>query len=259
MKIIYAFFSIVFICFLTILIFEVIFQIIPKVYKNIPESSKYSYVYILGESSSAGYPYLKLSYSKILKHILNNKIDNKEIVLIDLSYPGCQLYHQYISYFIYKYFHPFKKGIVLMYMGTNNWAIKKEYSDFSRNILLKFNLVSLFDKYFNLIISKLTCLNISAGDFEYEYEKIVKLAKKFGDDISLSTIIGNYGGFPPEEESYRNEFDLIDEEFFNFRFDNAYRLCQKYLQNDNYPRKAQFFYKYFTNMTILFPKLMKHI
>lgn len=262
-KFIYLLISLIVAFIISCIFFEIFLNVIAVIYRNISKSNNCSYVYILGESTSAGFPYGKLSYSNALKDILDNKIDDKEIVIVNLSYIGCQLYHQYIKYFIHKYLHPNQKGILLLYIGTNDWAVKEKFNDFYRFIFLKSNIIKLFDKYIELFIKRCFLSTFSLSDFQYEYEKIVKLGKLFDDEIYISTIAGNYSGFSPDDgridtESmillnysnlssdkgvYFEEIKKIDDEFFCGHYDNVEKMCRKYLEDGNYPVKSQFLYR----------------
>ncbi|MDD5101600.1 MAG: hypothetical protein PHH62_01265 [Endomicrobiaceae bacterium] len=232
-KRIYYFISILIIIFFTIILFEILLQSIPIVYRNLPTNNEKIYVYSLGESSAYGVPYSgKISYAKILKYIANNEIDNKKIELIVLAKPGEKLFHQYIRYLIYKYMHPLQRGIVLLYAGTNDYAdIKDEY------INQKFILSGLLN---NIIYG--------VKNFKYEYERIILLANKFDDDIYMSTIAGNYAGFMPgnisqfENNEFKKEIDNIDYLFLKEQYKQSFIQCDKILNKyDN--AKAHIYYR----------------
>jgi hypothetical protein len=215
--------------------FEIILQTIPLFSRIIPENSKIQYVYILGESSAHGVPYQsKISFAKIVKYISANKIDDKDIKIINLAVPTVRIVHQYYTYLIYRYLHPFNKGIVIVYAGTNDIsycnANKKYY------FFYNFNLMQIISAYTS-----------KAYDFQYIYETIIKLSKKFGDDIYVSTIAGNYAGFMPdnvnplkENQTLMNKLINIDNLFFQGNYEHALALCRKNFDNNN---KQYFFYR----------------
>ncbi len=238
--IIYIFLCIFVIVFVSVMFFEILLKTLPFVYRLIPTDNNIQYVYVLGESTAVGAPYEKISYSKILKAVTKNyKINNKEIKLIHLEEAGCQLYHQYINYVLYRYLHPTHRGIMLLYIGTNNWAKEDLYSDFKRNLLLNSEVYKLLDKYIKFL--KFNNYNIDY-DFQYEYEKIVLLAKKFGDDIYISTISGNYE-FPPDGNDTIIENKEIDDLFFNNKIEQAKQLCINLLEDKKYQDKCSFWYR----------------
>lgn len=232
-KRIYYFVSLLIIIFFTTILFEILLQSTPIVYRNLPVSNERIYIYSLGESSAYGVPYSgKISYAKILKYIANNEIDNKKIELIVLAKPGEKLFHQYIRYLIYKYSHPFQRGIVLLYAGTNDYADIKDY-----DISKKFILSGLLNNIFN-----------GVNNFRYEYERIILLSKKFGDDIYISTIAGNYSGFMPDNikqlknKELKKEIDNIDYLFLKGQYQQAFVQCEKIL--DKYDNaKAHIYYR----------------
>lgn len=211
---------------------EVLLQTIPFIAKNVPENSKIQYVYVLGESSSCGIPYQgKISFGKIIQYITSNKIDNKDIKLINLSVPGHKLIHQYLKYFTYRYTHPFDKGIILLYVGTNDLTYNHPEKYFY--IFYRSNLLKIMSAYSNKF-----------EDFYYRYENIIKLAKMFGDDIYISTIAGNYADFSPDnmqqDKISRDTLIYIDDLFFQGNYNKAFSFC---LNNINKYNKSHIFYR----------------
>ncbi len=75
-KILYYFISIIFVILGSLIIAEIILQIIPVIYRNLPDiNSDKQYIYIIGESSAGGAPYNpKISYYKIFNYMINGKI-----------------------------------------------------------------------------------------------------------------------------------------------------------------------------------------
>lgn len=255
-KFIFIILSLFIIFFTSIILFESLIKTTLFVYKNIPKSEKYSYIYVLGESSAAGFPYIKFSYSTIIKEIVNNRIDNKKIVVINLSTPGCRLIHQYVSYFLYRLSHPQQKGILVLYTGTNDMNVNMKNNKIISKTLLFLDLHKPVDNYFyfllefiNRKISNSFChkiLNI-IDSFEYEYEKIINLSKKIGDEIYVSTLAKNYVNFHPNISIYHNKYEKemneIDSQIFSNNLDKAEILCKKYLSNNNYKIKNPFYYR----------------
>ncbi len=241
-KFIFLALSILFVVFVSLVFLELFLNFIPCIYRFFPLNDNVQYIYILGESTADGFPYEKISYSKILEYVVKDrKINDKKIKIIYLQKSGCQLYHQFISYFLYRYSHPFHRGIMLLYMGTNNWSKKPLYSDFKRNLLLKSIIYSLLEKYIRYLQFEKYEFD-DKYDFQYEYEKIVLLAKKFNEDIYISTISGNYE-FPPDSYNNHNENKEIDQMFFSGNLVQAQQLCNKYLEDNKYKDKSRFWYR----------------
>lgn len=229
-KIAYTLISLAIVCGVSVILFELMLHVIPFIYKKIPLDQEKTYIYVLGESTAAGYPYNQknngdISYHKILKYILNNKINNKDIKIIDLSKAGCRLYQQYMQYFLYKYRHPFHRGIIILYIGTNDWNNGHKYNSFTKNIFLN---IKLFQPLLGYV-----CIPF---DFEYEYEKIILLAKNFGDDVYMSTIAGNYAGFIPNQTQslkkikFNKLIDEVDRKILDEEYNVAMDLCKKLLK-----------------------------
>jgi len=235
-KILYLVISVVIIIIISVLIFELFLQCIPVIYRNLPKDDKKTYVYILGESSSWGHPYKgKISFSKIIDYYINTEIDGKEVEFIMLAEDGQRLSQQYLRYYKYKLFHPFRKGILLAYMGTNDWSYN--FSEGSNTWYLNIYLLGFVKNYFN-----------NMPNFRYEYEKIVFSAQKFGDEIYLSTILGNYAGCRPNniislmnDEELRKEIIEIDNLISNKEYDAAFKKCNNLL--DVRKDKSQIWYR----------------
>lgn len=223
---------------IALIFYELMLHIVPVVYRNLPQSADKIYVYIVGESTAFGIPYQgKLSYSKIMQYMLDNKIDGKQIELRNLAKGGDTLSDQYKKYMIYKYLHPFQKGIVLLYTGTNNWTNKPSNYDFKWE--RKLDLVALFKSYLTYK---------QKHDFKYEYERIILLTKRFGDDAYISTIAGNYAGFMPNNVSalinnkiLNDNIDTIDILTVQGQYDIAMERSNKLL--DLNEDKAQIWYR----------------
>lgn len=215
---------------------ESVLQIIPLIYRNFPVADDKIYVYVLGESSAWGQPYQsKISYSKIIGYMTDNKLDGKDIDFKVFAYPGSLLSEQYKEYFLYKCLHPFQKGIILFYMGTNNWANKDSGAGYS--FLLKFTAANFIGSYFN-----------NTDNFKYEYERILLSAKKFGDDPYISTIAGNYAGFMPDNVSsltrnlkLKEEITEIDDFIFHGFYKAAMEKCLELLKANE--DKSQILYR----------------
>ncbi len=235
-KIIHYSISIAINIIIAVVFYELILQIIPVIYRNLPVANDKIYVYVLGESSAWGQPYQsKISYSKIIGYMLNSKLDGKEMEFKIFASPGSSLTEQYKKYFIYKYLHPFRKGIVLLYIGTNNWSNKDNYTGYDR--FLKFIIADLINTYFK-----------NVDDFKYEYEKILLLSKKFGDDAYASTIAGNYAGFMPNNvvslvynPPLKEKIDKIDDLIFHGSYDDAIKQCNELLKTNE--DKSQILYR----------------
>lgn len=235
-KIILCFLSVVF----SVILLEIILQILPTIYKQIPLSKDKIYIYVIGESTAYGHPYQgKINFSKIIGETLDWKIDNKQIEIINLAVPGCKPFYQYQRYFLYKFLHPLKKGLVFMYMiGTNGNTfnrdyLNKNYNNFTINSILFSYIHPYFTKSFNL---------------EYYYIIITKLINKFGDEAYISTVLGNFSGVMPNnvDSLLRNKeliVDLknIDELILNNQYDSALQKTNKIM--NIYEDKSHILYR----------------
>lgn len=216
----------------SIILIEITLQILPIVYRTLPNiNNNKQYVYIIGESSAYGEPYApKISYYKILDYMLDGKIDNKKIEFIQLAESGSYVHDQFYKYFIYKYMHPFRKGIVFIYCGKNDWNKENKNCDLPK--LLQYNVFSLVNDFF-LIYKNFQ----DHKSFQYNYERIILLAKKFGDDIFVSTIEGNYAGFMPHLNSndniYKKKFHAIDKAILKGNYQKALSTLKKMLLIQN--------------------------
>lgn len=225
--------------FLSLILFEFVLQIIPIISQNISLSKDKKYVYIIGESSSLGEPYCipnkNISYYKILEYIIGNKIDNKNIDFIIIAGSGNRITVQYWKYLIYRYLHPFRKGMAFIYAGKNDWDNDKRNAD---------NLKIYKIKLFNLIKNSL----FENDNFKYNYEKLILAIKDFGDDVFVATIEGNYAGFMPnldnENVLYEEEFNEVDDEILlNKNYDKAKEIL-KQLEYKKYSDKSWIYYRY---------------
>ncbi|MBR3627269.1 MAG: hypothetical protein IKN42_00305 [Elusimicrobia bacterium] len=163
------------------------------------------YIYIVGESSSVGEPYSShISYYKILNYIIGGKINNKNINFIKIAYSGDNIKTQYWKYLIYRYTHPFRKGLVFIYAGKNDWDNGKNEDCL---IDYKSKLFELINTIFRSYIRE---------GFKSKYEKLIMATKNFGDIAFVTTIAGNYSGFMPHLDAdniqYKEEFNRIDDE-----------------------------------------------
>lgn len=227
-KTIYWILSIFIVAAISFFIFEFILQTIPFIYRNLPVSDTKTYVYVIGESISFGHPYdSKISFSKIIQYMSDNKIDGKEIEIIMLAGESERISHQYLKYFIYKYMHPLRKGIILCYMkGSGDWAESSTGNNFS--LSLKINIIGFLRTYFT-----------DTYDFSYEYERIIKLAKKFGDDMYVSTITGNYSGCMPNnvsslinDGSLKENIKTIDNLILEAKYNIALEKCRRLIETN---------------------------
>lgn len=234
-KIIYFFLSLCLLFCFSVFLFELGLQIIPLFPKIIPVNNNNQYVYIIGESSAKGIPYhCKISFVNIVDYNIGHKINDKGTTIIDLSNVGNRLVHQYFSYYLYRYTHPFDKGIVLMYAGTNDteycFQKKKYYFFYNLNV---FQIISAYSNKIN--------------DFHYMYENILRLAKKFGDDVYVSTIAGNYAGFLTENvrnlkdnKNLLDNLNFIDNLFIEGNYEQALAFCVNNINKDN---QSHIFYR----------------
>lgn len=235
-KLILCFLSVIF----SVILLEIILQILPLIYKQIPLSQEKMYVYVIGESTAYGHPYQgKINFSKIVAETLNWTIDNKKIEIINLAVPGCKPFYQYQRYFLHKCIHPFKKGIVFMYMvGTNGNTfdkdyLNKNYSEFALNSILFSCIHPYFIKTYNL---------------EYYYTVLIKLIHKFGDEAYISTVLGNFSGVMPnnvdlliQNENLKIELMNIDDLILDKQYDSALHMLNENL--NKYEDKSHILYR----------------
>ena len=234
-KIIYFFISFLLVIILSIIIAEFILQIVPLISKNITLAKDKVYIYIIGESSSVGEPYSpKVSYYKILDYMIGGKIDNKNIEFIEIAWSGNSIRKQYWRYLLYRYTHPFDKGLSFIYAGKNDWDNGED------NKYLKV----YKSKVFNLIRNSL----FENSNFRYNYEKLILAMKNFGDDVFVATIEGNYSGFMPhldaDDVSYKEEFNKIDDEILlNQNYNKANEMLEQ-LEEKEDSDKSWIYYRY---------------
>ena len=203
------------------LFIELFFQLIPVIYRNLSVSQKEVPIYVLGHCVSYGYPYQgKVSFPKTIARMLNNKIDDKDIKIVMLSEASQTIFQQYLKYYKYKLFHPHSRGIVLCYMSkdiNNLQNITTGNNKFFINILKRINLINLPTIYFNKI-----------NDFKSQYDIFLYLINKFGDDIYVSTVSGNYSGAMPnnidsliKNKNLKEELQIVDNLILNNNYDYA--------------------------------------
>jgi len=230
---IYIILSLIIIIIISFIILEGILQAIPYIYKLLPSSKDTICVYVLGESTCYGAPFQgKINFSKIICEKLNWTLDDKKIELINLAEPGCSLFRQYKKYSLYKYLHPYKKGIVLAYMGMNDWAIKKIDKNLQNNFFTNLKIITFIYVFFTRDL------------FTYNYEQIIKTTKSFGDEMFISTIAGNYSGYMPNKKTISKQLKdikTIDDLFINKEYDKALSLSESFL--NKYNNKSQFYYR----------------
>ena len=224
----------------SLILIEIILQIVPTIYSLIPLSKEKVYIYVIGESTAYGHPYQgKINFSKIVAETLNWEIDNKKIEIINLAVPGCKPFYQYQRYLLYKVIHPFKRGIVFMYMiGTNGNTFNKDYLNNSyNNFYINSILFSYVHPYF-----------IKAFNIEYYYTILTKLINKFGDEAYISTVLGNFSGVMPnnvvsliQNKNLRKDLKDIDILIFNNQYDNALQMSNKILTK--YEEKSHILYR----------------
>ncbi len=240
-KIINIALSLIFIIVLSIILVEGFITFLPIAYKLLPPKDDNIFVYVLGESSAYGQPFSgKIQFSKIMAYMADNKIDNKNIKLVVFAEPGSRIIHQYFKYFLYRFFNPFDKGIVLLYLGINDNVKNKEEYSFLYSLVVK-------SKILNLIY---LCF-YDTHDLYNDYEKLLILIKRFGDDVFISTIIGNYFGFMPqdidvllENKVLYDKIKYIDNLILNKKYNEALKLCNELDKNPQVLYRIAKIYEY---------------
>lgn len=242
-KLLYWLFSIISVILILIVFIELVLQAIPVIYSFFPISKDKTYVYVIGESSAYGHPYMgKINFSKIIAETFNWNIDNKKIEIINFAEPGSKPLDQYQRYSFYRYKHPFKKGMVLIYMlGTNgnifdnDFANKKyeKYNKFIVNSMIFSWIHPYFCKTFNL---------------EYYYNILTSLFRKFKDEVYIATVVGNYSGVMPnnvepiiKNNNLRRELNDIDKLIMNSKYEYSLQKIDNIV--NNYEDKSQIFYR----------------
>lgn len=213
------------------ILLEITFQVLPYIYKNLPKINNNIYICVIGESISYGHPYQgKINFAKVVSELVNRKIDGKNVEIVCLAGDGDNLYLQYKKYLVYKLLHPLRKNIIFGYFGMGYTFPKNNNSKFN---LLKFRLLDfLFFK----------------NNFEYEYEKILNIIKKYGDEVYISTIVGNYSGVMPnnvnsliKNKTLEKELKNIDYLILNEEYNYAIQQTNNLI--NNYEDKCQILYR----------------
>ena len=242
-KIVYYFFSFFLVVFLFITFSEIFLQILPFIYKKISFPTDKTYIYVLGESSAFGHPYMgKINFSKIVAKTTDWNIDDKKIEIINFAEPGSKPLYQYQKYSFYRYTHPFQKGMVFVYMlGTNGNIFDNDYAN------------NKYKQYNEIIINSVLFLwthpyFCKTFNLEYYYNALSKLMNKFGDEVYISTVVGNYSGIMPnnvesliKDKDLREKIGLIDELILNNKYDEALQKISDII--DKYEDKSQILYR----------------
>ncbi|MBU1853270.1 MAG: hypothetical protein KJ957_04435 [Candidatus Omnitrophica bacterium] len=193
-------------------------------FKRTQSSNNIFYVYVIGGSTSYGFPYgEKISFPKIISYMFDGKINKKNVKVINLAIPGHDLETQYWKFYQELFKRPRKEGILLIYSGINE-HITDTYYDHSfkywqfmqRSILLSKSLLLLKNiSRPKFIVNRMEHLlyDNSLSRYEYRVEKTIKLARKYGLRIILSTLVGNISeihpcGTDPRRQEFMELFEF---------------------------------------------------
>ena len=184
------------------------------IFRAINSSNNNFYVYVIGGSTSVGDPYHgRVSFPKIISYMFEGKINGKDIKIINLAELGAALEPQYWKLYQELFIRPQSEGVLLVYSGINEEITDvardpsfKYWKGVQKSILLSKALLLIRNSENSFIIDSIPFYHNSILKYEYKLEKTVKLAKKYGLRIILSTLAGNIADFPPNKvDIYRQE------------------------------------------------------
>ncbi|MFC2092058.1 hypothetical protein ACFLTD_04725 [Elusimicrobiota bacterium] len=156
------------------------------------------HIYMVGGSTSFGEPFgPKISVPKIVSYKFNEKIGDKEIKIVNLAWRGRELEHGYWRLFGSLYKNPGRNGVLFIYAGINDnvWKGQKDQATFFWRMIQR-----------SVVLSKLTYL-LRAGKrdlknsperYIYRMNKTIRLAKYYGLEVAVSTLVGNITEYGPD-------------------------------------------------------------
>lgn len=188
------------------------------IYRFLHRDDDSFYIYVVGGSTAYGEPYdSKISFSKIVSYMFDGTIRGKKIEIINLAEPGHNVEYAYWKLFRELFARPHRDGLLLIYAGINDPVSRGADPSFWRWKLMQRSIVlsklqyvlegrlpgSLFEGRqtdYNAL-SRFFGLNNSLQKYEYRLRKLIALAKSYGQDIVISTLVGNISQFDPEDRS----------------------------------------------------------
>ncbi|MDB5281727.1 MAG: hypothetical protein JWO06_802, partial [Bacteroidota bacterium] len=146
----------------------------PPVYQLLFDDGK-QYLYVLGESTSLGVPYLaKISPAQMLSYQFNDSLQGKPIQTITLAMEGHNIEYNYFKFYFELLMRPHKNGLVFMYSGINENINNTPDVDFDNWKWMQHSIV----------LSKMRYIHNTGengpGRYEFRYHQIVQLAKRRG-------------------------------------------------------------------------------
>lgn len=192
------------------------------------EMNKNICIYTVGESTAFGQPYgPKISFPEIVKYMFNGKINNKEIRIINFARRGSSFEEQYWKLFKELSVKPKLTGVVFVYAGINDISTVGKGLDkagFCFRTLYK-----------SLVYSKFAFIKHKKSIYSYEYnlERVIKLAQSYGLKIVISNLIGNFTEFAPknnqifESKDNRALFNKAEEYVLKGDLDKAQNVYEQ--------------------------------
>ncbi len=162
------------------------------IYERWIDDDRYTYIYVLGESTSEGVQYQdKISPAILVSYAFNDTIDGRPTRIINLAYSGTNASYAYYQYYFSLLFKPHRHALVLVYSGINEGVENHEDPGFENWKALQHSIV-LSKMAFNW-----NWVGNSPARYEYRYRQIVHLAKRHQHKIILSQLVGNCRDFDP--------------------------------------------------------------
>ncbi len=162
------------------------------IYKRWIDDDRYTYIYVLGESTSEGVQYQdKISPAILVSYAFNDTIEGRPTRIINLAYSGTNASYTYYQYYFSLLFKPHRHALVLIYSGINEGIENHEDPGFENWKALQHSIV-LSKMAFNW-----NWTGNSPARYEFRYRQIVQLAKRHEHKIILSQLVGNCRDFDP--------------------------------------------------------------
>lgn len=179
-----------------LLVLELFFRLMEfgwsPIYKRWIDDDRYTYIYVLGESTSEGVQYQdKISPALLVSFAFNDTINARPTRIINLAYSGTNASYAYYQYYFSLLFKPHRHALVLIYSGINEGIENNEDPGFENWQTLQHSIA----------LSKMAFMwnwtGNSPARYEYRYRQIVQLAKRHQHKIILSQLVGNCRDFDP--------------------------------------------------------------
>lgn len=194
-------------------------------YRNFISDKDKFYIYCVGGSTMQGYPFNpKLSPGKTVSKIFNNKINDKEIVIVPITKGGEDFFSQYMKLKTTLALKPEKNAVILLYSGLNEVLFFHEknklffdlWKKSMHSIILQHLLLALdknqsdFFSQGNNSYSNYYILSDTLFKYQYLLDKTIATAKENNIPIIISTLTSNICGFNPMH-LYKNPDTFIED------------------------------------------------